>query len=210
MAYAQLHQEHEATLSEFSSTESDLRQSESLVYQLEGDLKVESNRLRSCRDELDGVSARLTSALSTIRDVESSLGLSQSRNSDLAGQVDELVSQIDELTSRFSSCSSALGVARNEATTLNSEVIRLSNELAECIGIANDRQRRINDCIDTANSRILWITDIPRQSIFGTGFGDPYENLRQQYNDLVNRFNSAVKRSNDLAELLARSLRELE
>lgn len=210
VAYAQLHRAHERTLAELGSTEDDLRQSESRSYQLTRDLDEESSRLRTCRDELDGISSRLASAMSTIRGVESSLGLSRNRNNDLAGQVDGLASQIDDLASRYASCSSALRVARNDATTWNSEAVRLSSELEECVDIANDRQRRINNCIDTANSGIRWITDIPGEGFFSSAFGDAYENLRQRFNDLVDRFNAAVSRSNDLANLLSRSLQELD
>ena len=232
VAYAQLHRAHERTLAELGSTEDDLRQSESRSYQLTRDLDEESSRLRTCRDELDGVSSRLASAMSTIRGVESSLGLSRNRNNDLAGQVDGLASQIDDLASRYASCSSALRVARNDATTWNSEAVRLASELDECVdaandwnrraveladelnecvGIANDRQQRMNSAIETANSGILFITAIPGEGFSSLSLlGDPYERLRGQYNDLVDRFNAAINRCNDLSSLLARSLQELE
>lgn len=210
VAYAQLHREQKETLARLVGTEWDLDQSESRVRQLERDLDDETSRLRGCRDELDEVSSSLSRAMSTIREVESSLGISRNQNSNLAGRVDDLASQIEDLAARYSSCSSSLRETRSDALRWNQEAIRLAGELDECVDIANDRQERINNCIDTANSGIRWITNIPGEGFSIGGFGDPYEQLRQKYNDLVDRFNAAINRCNDLSSLLANSLRELE
>ncbi len=208
-AHVQLQEQHEATVSALSSVEAGLWQSKAEVARLEGDLAEKSDQLRTCRAEFDEVSASFSDAVSTIRSVESSLGLSRNRNSNLSEQIDDLASQIDELSARYRSCSSSIQEAASETMRWKREAVRLAGELDECVDIANDRLRRINACIESANSGILWLTDIPPEG-FSVFFGDPYEELRQKYNDLVGRFNAAINRCNDLSSLLARSLQALE
>ena len=154
-----------------------------------------STRVNQMRNELE-------SALDSIAQYETALGVSQANGRDLSNQVDRLVQNLEYYRESFED-------AQDSASSWRSEAERLVGELDDCITIANDRLRKMNSAIDTANSGSIWLTDIPSAG-FNFYSTDPYESLRRKYNDLVDRFNAAVNRANDLGDLLARSLRELE
>jgi chromosome segregation ATPase len=145
----------------------------------------------------------LEQAMSAMADMEASLGLRRATGADLANQVDRMVRSLEV-------CRDSYEETQTVARRWQSEAERLADELNDCVQIANQRQQKINAAISKANRGIRWITDIPSEGSFFSSFGDPYEALRRKYNNLVDRFNAAVSRGNDLAELLADSLRELD
>lgn len=183
------------------STRNDLSQAESAVSRLERTLGLSRSQSDDLSRQVERVETEIKATRKTIFDLRSSLGLSRSSERDIVAQVTVLSQNLDEYRQAFED-------AQSSASSWRTEAQRLADELDSCVTIANERQRKINSAIDTANSGMMWLTDIPSKG-FTYSLGDPYEKLRKEYNDLVGRFNAALQRINDLSNLLSRSLGEL-
>lgn len=187
---------------ELQSTERKLSNSRREVSTLEIENRDISDQLDRASRELKSVNSSLSRVEASLNEVESALDLSFTSGRKLSDQIDDLVGELNE-------CRYQLRSSRSEVSQWQSQAYELEEDLQDCVDIANERQRKINSAISTANNGVRYLTDIPSGGFYSS-FGDPYESLRRKYNDLVDRFNAAVDRSNELARLLSRALGELD
>lgn len=172
----------------------------------------------SCADELAGASRKLDQAERDLRDARAKVDRAQSSLDELEAALGQsrtsgrsLSEKVDRMVSALNDCRVELADCEDTTELMAARIQQHISEYDECVSIANDRLRKMNAAIQTANNGIMWVTDIPSESIFVSFYGDdPYESLRRKYNELVDRFNAAIERANDLSALLADSLRELE
>ena len=188
---------------ELQSTERKLSNSRREVSTLEIENRDISDQLDRVSRELKSVKSSLSRVEASLSEVESALDLSFTSGRKLSDQIDDLVSELND-------CRYQLRSSRSEVSEWQSQTYRLERDLDECVDIANERLRKMNAAINTANNGVLFLTDIPSEGLYLSLLDDPYESLRKKYNDLVDRFNAAVDRSNELARLLSQALGELD
>lgn len=165
------------------------------------------------KNEVSGLSKRINA-------LNSSLEESEGRN-EVKARV------ITGLRTELAACTLGTTDYRNQIGTLNSKLASLSRDLEERQSqIANcaDNLRmrnelvgvlssRIDDAISYANTQAGTVKSIPSDLLtfsFTNPFDSEYEKLRKKYNSLVDRFNAAVERCNDLSHILSGVLSKLE
>ena len=154
-----------------------------------------SSRLRTCSVSAAQAELRADAAEAQAERLQRDLAEWQSTSNTLEMQQDATRRQ--------------LNLCQATRDSLEEQLIIAKQQLTAWQALADDRLDKINDCISTANSGVLLIRDIPAPG-FISSLGDPAERLRRKYNDLVDRFNAAVERSNDIADLLRRALGRLQ
>lgn len=93
------------------------------------------------------------------------------------------------------------------------EAVQLERSLSRANATSKELASRINAAIELANRRVLFLTEIPDESTLsaiGWPYESEYERLRGKYNDLVGRFNAAIERNSELAQILIDAIAELE
>ena len=164
----------------------------------------DQRRLQSCKSRARRLEDDLSERTNQLSDSITAIAT-------LKSTINRLNRNVSSLTTRLNQCDSSLIDTISERSTLAHNYEQLTYEYEQAISVVQDLRGRINSAISTANSGAIFLPSIPSEGYgFSSLFGDPYEELREKYNDLVDRFNAAIRRCNAYADLLYKSLSELD
>ena len=94
----------------------------------------------------------------------------------------------------------SLSAARGEITECN-------EALEQAVSIARNHRDKLDEIASAIRIGMIGVTDVPGEGLVivsGYDLESEYRKIIKKYNDLVNRFNAAVDRSNDLGEIVNR------
>ncbi len=175
----------------------------------ETQLSLERSRsaLQIVTKEREQVADALRQANAEREQVADALRQANAEREQVANALRQATAERDGLRSTLRQAEFDRDTAARSLSAARGEITECNEALEQAVSIARNHRDKLDEIASAIRIGMIGVTDVPGEGLVivsGYDLESEYRKIIKKYNDLVNRFNAAVDRSNDLGEIVNR------